>query len=154
MKKKEYRAYLTVEASFIIPIAFLLIVLTIQYGFFCYEKSVSVQCCYLAALRASNEWERTGAALEQYAEKEADRLSEERNLYPVRKEIKAEVSPVEVEVKIEGDMKVFFRETKKEAADGWEVDADKSASRTIPSQYIRKYQMIRDAGGGNDGNYQ
>ena len=87
MKKKFYDAYFTVEASFIIPMAFLLIILTLQYGFFCYEKSVSLQCCYLAALRTSNEWNLSGSEAENYAINEAEKLLEERMLYPIDKEI-------------------------------------------------------------------
>ena len=154
MKKRVYDAYLTVEASFIIPITFLLIVLTLQYGFFCYEKSVSLQCSYLAALRASNVWNIQDTELKQYAEKEVNRLLEERNLYPVRKEIKADVSCIGVEVEIEGSMEVLFREIRGDNVDGWEVSAKKSASRTVPSQYIRKYHMIKEAGGENNGNNQ
>lgn len=152
MKKRVQDAYLTVEASFIIPITFLLIVLTLQYGFFCYEKSVSLQCSYLATLRASNLWNIQDTELKQYAEKEANQLLEERNLYPVRKEIKANVSRIEVEVEIEGSMEVLFGEIRGDNVDGWELSSKKSASRTVPSQYIRKYHMIKEAGGENNGN--
>jgi len=154
MRKKVYDAYFTVEASFIIPITFLLIILTLQYGFFCYEKSLSLQCCYLGALRASNEWDMTGSELEQYAEGEANRLLEELNLYPVKKEITASVSWTGIEVKTNGRLEVLFREARGDEVDGWELDSKKSALRTVPSQYIRRCHRIRDAGGENDGNNQ
>ena len=89
MKKRCYDAYFTVEATYIVPMVFLLIVLMIQYGFFCYEKSISVQCCYLAALRASNEWELSGKELEKHAMDEAEKLLEERGIYPVTREIES-----------------------------------------------------------------
>ena len=83
MKKKQYDAYFTVEASFIIPMTVLLIILMLQYGFFCYEKSISIQCCYLAALRASNEWNLSGNEIENCAIEEMNQLLNERNIYPL-----------------------------------------------------------------------
>lgn len=154
MRRKVYDAYFTVEASFIIPITFLLIILTLQYGFFCYEKSLSLQSCYLAALRASNEWDMTSTESERYAQEEAISLLEERNVYPVRKEIKANANLLGIEVEIEGTLEALFKEARGNKVDGWELDSKKSAIKTVPSQYIRKYHMIRTAGGENDGNNQ
>lgn len=144
MKKKMYDAYFTVEASFIIPMAFLLMILTLQYGFFCYEKSVSLQCCYLAALRASNEWEMSGNDIENYAIKEADKLLQERTLYQIEKEIRAEVTLFSVEVALNGDMEVMFSEARGDSVEGWETNAKKSAGRMNPSVYIRRLHTVKD----------
>ena len=124
MKKtnKKYDAYFTVEASFIVPMVFLLILLTVQYGFFCYEKSVSVQCCYLAALRASNEWKLSGAELEKFVKEETDKLLEQRNLYPIKNEVQFKESQIE-----------------------------KWAGRMVPSTYIRRFHMVEKLGGEKDG---
>ncbi len=152
MKKKLYDAYFTVEASFIIPMAFLLIILTLQYGFFCYEKSVSLQCCYLAALRTSNEWNLSGSEAENYAINEAEKLLEERMLYPIDKEINSDVSLLGIEVMMEGDMAVLFSEARGDLVENWKIDSEMRAGRMVPTEYIRKYHVIKDLGGENNGN--
>lgn len=154
MKKKQYEAYFTVEASFIIPMAFLLIILMLQYGFFCYEKSISIQCCYLAALRTSNEWNLSLNKIENHAIKEADQLLRERQLYPIEREINANATLLGIEVVINGSMDVLFSSMRKDSDEYWETDAKKFAGRTVPSEYIRKYHVIKDLGGENDGNNQ
>lgn len=154
MKKKQYDAYFTVEASFIIPMTFLLIILILQFGFFCYEKSISIQCCYLAALRTSNEWNLSGSEIENYAIKEVDQLLKERHLYPIEKEINTNVTFSGIEVELNGSMEVLFSTIRKDSVEYWETDAKKLAGRTVPSKYIRKYHVIKDLGGECDENNQ
>ncbi len=124
MKKrnKRYDAYFTVEASFIVPMVFLLIILTVQYGFFCYEKSVSVQCCYLASLRAANKWELSESAQKKFAKEEMNILLEQRNLYPVQDEIRIEEMLMEIQT-----------------------------GKSVPSTYIRRLHMVEKLGGEKDG---
>lgn len=152
MKKKNCNAYFTVEATFIIPMVLLLIVLMIQYGFFCYEKSLSLQCCYLAALRASNEWELTGKEIENFAASEMENLLEERALYPINRGIRATITLIGLEVEMQGNMEILFWEMDEKSMDVWEVNAKKSAAKTIPSEYIRKYKVLNKSGGENNGN--
>lgn len=152
MKKKQYDAYFTVEASFIIPISFLLIILILQYGVFCYEKSISIQCCYLAALRASNEWNLSGNEIENCAIEEMNQLLNERNIYPLEKEITAKVTLTGIEVAISGSMEVLFSTIRKDSVESLETDAKKLAGRIVPSKYIRNYYVIKDSGGESDGN--
>lgn len=154
MKKRDCDAYFTVEAAYVVPIVFFLIILMIQYGFFCYEKSISIQCCYLAALRASNEWEVSGKELEKCAIEEAEKLLKERNLYPTTREIKATVTVAGLEVETKGHMEVLFSEISGGLMDRWETNAKRKAGRIIPSEYIRKYRVIKDLGGENDGDNQ
>ena len=82
MKKKVYYdGYMTVEATYIVPAAIMILVLLLYWGFFCYDKSVSIQCSYLAALRTSNEWGLTITEAEQLAMEELDEMTEERFLF-------------------------------------------------------------------------
>lgn len=154
MKKRYCDAYFTVEAAYIVPMTFLLIVLLIQYGFFCYEKSISLQCCYLAGLRASNEWKLSGKEMEKCAINEAEKLLKEKTLYPIEREISANVTLGGLEVEAQGYMEVLFSVIRGDSVDGWETDSKKSTGRTIPSEYIRRYHTIKDLGGENDGDTQ
>ncbi len=122
---KKYDAYFTVEASFIVPMVFLLIILTVQYGFFCYERSVSVQCCYLAELRASNKWELSGAELKKFAKVEMVKLLKQRNLYLTKDEIQSKESIIELQI-----------------------------GKTVPSTYIRRFHTVEKLGGEKDGSNQ
>lgn len=153
-KRKLYDAYFTVEATFIVPMSYLLIILVLQYGFFCYEQSVSVQCCYLAALRAANEWNLSGGEPENYAKSEAEKLLEERYIYPVKRVSNITVNMSGIEVGMDVYMEVLFGVIRGDGIDGWEWRTKKRAERTVPSTYIRKYQMIKNAGGENDGSNQ
>ena len=153
-KRKVYDAYLTIEASFIMPIVLLVLVLLIQWGFFCYEKSVSLQCCYLAALRASNEWELSAGEMETYAKEQAKSLLKERNLYPVDRDSRANVRLSGIEVELDAYMEVLFAQARGDTTDGWEWEEKKQACTIIPSAYIRKYHMIENAGGESDGGNQ
>jgi len=149
-KRKVYNAYFTVEATFIMPIVFLLIILILQYGFFCYEQSISVQCCYLAALRASNEWKMSESELEKYVTAEAEKLLEERTIYPLKRASNAVVTISGIDVEIDTKMEVLFSVARGDGISGWGWTVKKSAGRIVPSTYIRKYYMIKNAGDEND----
>lgn len=153
-KQKVYDAFFTVEASFIIPIAFLLIMVTIQYGFFCYEKSVSLQCCYIAALRGSNQWDLSGDTLRSYVTGEFRELLNERTLYELDREEQIEVSLTDVTVSFDSYMEVFFAKIRGDNISGWDINNTKKAGRNKPSTYIRRCHMINDSGGGHGGSNQ
>ncbi len=53
IKKKKIKAYMTIEASFIVPVCTMIIILTIMFLFFLYNNCVVYQDCYIAALRGS-----------------------------------------------------------------------------------------------------
>lgn len=153
-KRKTYDAFFSVEASFIIPVTFLLIMVMVQYGFFCYEKSISLQCCYLAALRGSNEWDLSGEKLENYVQEEFRVLFNERSLYPLEGNEEVKVSLSGITVSFNSYMEVFFSKIRGDKVNEWDIENTKTAGRNIPSIYIRKYHMIKDSGGRNDGSNQ
>lgn len=144
MKKKYYDAYFTVEASFIVPLAFLLIILLLHFGFFCYEKSISVQCSYLAALRGSNEWELSGDELEQYVSRTLDQLLEEKHLYQIEEAKKITSNVVSITVSVDEHIKVPFSKARGDNITGWDINSKKSAARNKPSSYIRKYRLLKE----------
>lgn len=154
IKRKVYDAYFTVEASFIIPIVLFLLVLILQWGFFCYEKSIALQCCYLSALRASDKWELSGRELENYATEQAEYLLAERNLYPVNRKSNAKITLMGIEVELDNNMDVLFAKTWGSKESEWYWEEKKQAGRIVPSEYIRKYHMIENAGGGDNGSNQ
>lgn len=142
MKKKVYYdAYMTVEATFIVPAAVMIIVLLLYWGFFCYDKSVSVQCSYLAALRTSNEWELTMSESEQMALEELDGLTEETFLFAKKGEMTADAGLLSIEAGVSGKMDILFSALRGDGMTHWLMNSRKSAYRIKPSSYIRKYRL-------------
>lgn len=143
-KRKDYDAYLTVEASFIIPLSFLLIILTLYFGFFCYEKSITLQCSYLASLRGANEWELSGETLKRYVERELYSLLEEKQLYSIENKFIINANIMGVEVILEEYIEVPFASVRGDGIIGWNISSGKKAIRNKPSSYIRRYQSIKE----------
>ena len=144
MKKRMCDAYMTIEASFIFPMSFLLIILLLYVGFFCYEKSISVQCCYLAALRGSNEWDLSGSRLEEYVDRTINQLVEEKNLVGTEQVYKIEANRSFVTVQADSLVTVPFSLAIGEETSKWDIHSKKTAERHRPTSYIRKYQAIKE----------
>lgn len=146
MKKKVYYdGYMTVEATFIIPAAVMILVLLLYWGFFCYDKSVSIQCSYLAALRTSNEWGLTITEAEQLAMEELDEMTEERFLFVKRGEIAIDAGLLSIEAGVNGKMDILFSTLRGDDMNHWLMNSRKSAYRLKPSSYIRKYRLAGEA---------
>lgn len=146
MKKKVYYdGYMTVEATFIVPAAVMILVLLLYWGFFCYDKSVSIQCSYLAALRTSNEWGLTITEAEQLAMEELDEMTEERFLFVKRGEIAIDAGLLSIEAGVNGKMDILFSTLRGDGMNHWLMNSRKSAYRLKPSSYIRKYRLAGEA---------
>lgn len=143
-RKKYYEGYLTVEATFIIPLAIIIIALLLYWGFYCYDKSISVQCSYLAVLRGSNEWERTNGELEKLVTQNLDKLIDEVILYTEMEERKVEVGLMSIEADVRGGMDIFISELRGDTTTRWELSSRKRAYRLKPSSYIRKHQLLKE----------
>ncbi len=142
MKKKVYYdAYMTVEATFIVPAAVMILVLLLYWGFFCYDKSVSVQCSYLAALRTSNEWEMTITEAEQMAMEELEEMTEERFLFMKRGDKTVDAGLLSIEAGVDGKMGILFSTLRGDDMTHWIMNSKKSAYRLKPSSYIRRYRL-------------
>ena len=64
IKKKKIKAYMTIEASFIVPVCTMIIILTIMFLFFLYNNCVVYQDCYIAALRGSQIMDASSAIIQ------------------------------------------------------------------------------------------
>ena len=146
MKKRSYYdGYMTVEASFIVPLAVMILLLLLYWGFFCYDKTVSIQCSYLAALRTSNQWGLTTAAAEQVALEELEQLTEERFLFIKKGDLLTKAGILNIEASVSGKMDILFSKIWGDDMTEWQLDSKKSASRLKPSSYIRKYRFVGEA---------
>lgn len=88
-KRKKYMdAYLTVEASFLVPVIVILLLMIIYWGFFFYDRSISVQCSYISALRGSNQWQLSYTGQREYAQGQLEILTEETLLFMEPEKVK------------------------------------------------------------------
>ena len=144
MKKRReyYEGYLSVEATFIIPIAVMLIMLLIYWGFYCYEKSISIQCSYLAVLRGSNEWEMSGKELEIFVEENLKTMIDERLLYLKGIDITVEAGLAHIKAQVKGKIENLFSKIGENSLTQWNAESLKRAYRLKPSSFIRKYRIF------------
>lgn len=141
-EKGYYEGYLTIEATFIVSIAIMIIVLLMYWGFYCYDKSVSVQCSYLAVLRGSNEWEMSNGELESFVLQNLNKLTDETFLYTKKGNLDVSVGITEIKAKINGGMEILFSGIRGDTMTKWELNSEKKASRLKPASFIRKYQLL------------
>lgn len=76
-RKSSYSGYMTVEASFIIPLVFICFIISILFTFFLYNHLIVYQSCYISALRGSQMKNVTDSAIEQYVEENLENLLNE-----------------------------------------------------------------------------
>ncbi len=76
IKKYKLEGYMTVEASFIIPLVFICFIIIILYTFFLYNHLVVYQSCYLSALRGSQLKNATNDAVKTCVDTQAAKLLE------------------------------------------------------------------------------
>lgn len=124
------------------PAAVMIVLLLLYWGFFCYDKSVSIQCSYLAALRTSNEWELTTAESKQRALEILEELTEETFLYTKKGEVYTEAGLTSIEAGVSGKIDILFSKLRGDDMTQWQLDSTKSAYRLKPTSYIRKYQLL------------
>ncbi|MBS7304028.1 MAG: hypothetical protein KIG50_07825 [Lachnospiraceae bacterium] len=142
-RKKYFDGYLTVEAVFIIPSAVTIIVILMYWGFFCYDKCVSVQSAYLAALRGSNEWNMSGKDTEAFVKKNMDEAIKKTFLYTKNSETQVRIGFSDIETKIEGKMNILFSKLREDNTAYWEIGSTQKAYRLKPSSYIRRYRYSK-----------
>ena len=143
-KKKYYDGYLTIEASFIIPAVLMILLLLLYWGFYCYDKSVSVQCSYIAALRGSNQWELSDGQIEAYTLEQLEKLTGETLLYLKTEESYVDVGILEIKAGVKGGMDILFSKLRGDTMERWDTESEKKAYRLKPASYIRTYRILKE----------
>lgn len=143
-KKRFYEGYLTVEASFLIPVTFMILMLLIYWGFYCYDKCVSVQCSYIAALRGSNQWEMSESQKEQYTMEQLEKLTQETILYVKTTDLHVDTSLTEIRAGVSGGINILASVDGKRKTDRWNMESEKKAYNLKPTSYIRVFRIFGD----------
>lgn len=141
-KKKYYDGYLTVEASFLVPITFVIMMLLLYWGFYCYDKSVSVQCSYLAALRGAERWDLSDAQQKEYAQEQLEKLTKETLLYIKTEKLYTKNGIKEIKAGVTGGLDILVGTKESVGSKRWILDSEEKASSLKPTSYIRIYRIF------------
>lgn len=142
MCRKEKSAYMTVEASLIIPMILGGIIFTIYLGLYLYNASTIKQTAYIAALRGSQLMGVSSETIETYVEQQLNELLNDKILAKgnVREEVK--VSLQKVRVKIIIDMNMPFAQFLSPVTELWTIESEAEAIRINPVNIIRDVRKM------------
>ncbi|MBQ9990866.1 MAG: pilus assembly protein [Lachnospiraceae bacterium] len=144
MGRKEGRknAYMTVEASLIMPLVLLGIVFILFLGFYLYNVCILRQVAYTAALRGSLLTEGSNAEIEEYTEEQLMELVGNRLIAVEDMEYQVEVSLTKVKVKIFLQTYSPLTDLFFEKASLWKFEDEAVAKRLDMVSFIRGIRMV------------
>lgn len=142
MFKKEEKAYMTIEASLILPLIIGGIIFVLYLGIFLYNSCTIKQTANIAALRGSQMKNMSQKEMETYVEKQIDELLFQQIL--ARENIKKEIdiSMGKVTVKMGTDVKMPFADLLSEKIGFWKIKGEGYANRVDPIEIIRGVRKI------------
>lgn len=141
-KERSLQAYMTVEATFLMPMILGGIIFIIYLGFYLYNCCLLQQAAYTAALRGSLLEERSNSEIRQWTGEELDRLLEQRLLAWKEWGSHVEVSAAEVKVRVWAEGGIPFRGFLSSQIGFWEYETSADAKRLDPVFYIRTLRNI------------
>lgn len=144
MKKEsrmELTGYMTVEASVIIPFAFILLLVSVFFSFYLYDQCVTIQSCYLAALRGSQIVTLSDTDIETEVKAKLDeKLANQ--IFISDYQYSANVTPLHIDVTgtsevpiLSGTMKLYNKESLK-------IEQSSHITRLNPVWYIRGHLLF------------
>ena len=142
MFKKEKSAYMTVEASLVIPLILGGIIFVLYIGFYLYNFVTVRQVAYIAALRGSQMKEASSSEIENFVEKQVDELLLGQILAKesIKKEV--EVFTGSIKVKIYTSVKIPFAGLLSITDNFWDIRGESRVNRTEPIEIIRGVRKI------------
>lgn len=142
MFKKEKAAYMTVEASLVIPIILGGIVFVMYVGFYLYNVATIKQTAYIAALRGNQMKNVSSYEIEKYVEKQVDEMLFQQILSGkiIKKEVK--VSQGSINVKIYTEFKIPFAGLADVEDILREISWESEVKRTNPMEVIRGVRKV------------
>lgn len=144
MFKKEKAAYMTVEASLVIPIILGGIIFVMYVGFYLYNAATIKQIAYIAALRGNQMKNVSSYEIENYVEKQIEEMLSRQILSGkiMRKEVK--VSRESINVKIYTEFKIPFTGLAGMENILREIIREAEVERTNPMGVIRGVRRVNE----------
>ena len=145
---RRYKAYMTLEASLIIPMVICVIVMLIWGAYYMYNRAILSQDCYVLAFRASVKADaKRKVAPAEYVSEKASEQAGAKYFGATKPEFSAEASGKEV--KVRGTTRIrnsamgsYFLKIKS----GWELEAALKAKIRNDPGHIRRIKRIKDIG--------
>ncbi len=140
-KTRKISAYMTLEASFIIPLTIFIFLIIIYFGFYLYDQCVVSQGCYLAALRGSQVQRLSDGDVKKVVEKEVKKLLEEQ-VFINNSDFQVHVDLGTIEVNGQSTIKLRLPNKSLYDKDTLETDKSKQIKRLNPVLFIRECQKV------------
>ncbi len=140
--KKRLNGYLTIEASYLLPLILVVYALLLYLGFYLYDACVIVQSSHIAILRASQERNMTDDQLQEKLEKEFHILQKQCLFTKGLKE-SCSVSLMDITISVERRLETIVRKDLSIKKEQWDMDAEKKRVRIKAESIIRKYERVR-----------
>ena len=141
---KEKRAYMTVEASIIMPMIIIVLIFIIYIGFYLYDVCAVGQFAYIAALRTSQQKDLTMEELEVYGKNQLEELITNRLVVTDTRQEKIKVTVRKIEVEISTMIQMPFSNFISEKMGLWKIRGEGEVVRTDPVKYIRSVRGKND----------
>lgn len=142
MCKKRKNAYMTIEASLVIPFIIGGILLLLYLGFYLYNSCVIQQAAYIAALRGSQLLNASSSEIETYVQQQLENLLINQILAEENIEKEVSVSAGKVKARINSNMKMPLTEWISLRIDFWSIESEAEVSRLNPVDIIRNVRKI------------
>ena len=142
MFKKEKSAYITIEASLVLPLILGGIIFVLYIGFYLYNFATVKQVAYIAALRGSQTRDVSYAEIENYVERQVDELLLGQILAKENIKKEVEVFAGSIKVKIYTSVKIPFAGLLPFTDNFLEIQGESWVNRTEPIEIIRGIRKI------------
>lgn len=142
MCRETKKAYMTVEASLLLPMIFVGIFFVISLGIYLYNAGTIQQAAYMASLRGSQMKSVDKDSVEMYTKQELEKILRNRMLAKDKMETKVKVSSNKVSVEIEYVMNVPFSHWISSKIKEWTVKGKAEAIRINPVDIIRNVRKM------------
>lgn len=142
MYRKYQKAYMTVEASLIMPMILGGIIFTIYLGIYLYDVCYIKQAVYVAALRGSCMKNGSSQDIEYYTKQQLEQLLSKQILAKRKMQSKVNVSISKVLVQVDMDISMPFAEFISPIIKTWSIESEAEACRGNPVEIIRNVRKI------------
>lgn len=132
-KARKISAYMSVEASLLLPLILFVIVFLMYLCFFCYESCYVKQAAYLSAFRASRE----EVPKAETAKKEAESLMELGLVGGMEHQTEAEENLFRIRVRISSVMNFLFPKLQLTEETFFRAEGEGVSYKRDPAAYIR-----------------
>lgn len=135
-KRKYLEAYLTVEASYLLPISIIITCFTIIYIFFLYNSVVIYQACYISSLRGSQMMDASKGQIEESVNRFASELLENQ-IYDYSVNVEVEVGLLSIKTGAESEMENVLNTFDVVADEEMNIKSKAEALRIDPVTILR-----------------